>query len=206
LLGLFLTTDDILPRRREAEIALHNGDAGPRRVLWSHDDPVTLFGAEVNRTGRPELGPTFDWLATRFTECTSLEYEIVAAGASGDLAYLVAIERISASANGGPASYVLRATTILRRKGSVEGRPPPRRPLPAGLGDLGAACSRWTSWRFGRAGFEAGGRLGGAGDLTTAPPPRPADVWHHTARVRACGLPGARAEERKWPQSRAKTC
>lgn len=32
---------DILPRLREAEIALHNGDAGPRSALWSHDDPVT---------------------------------------------------------------------------------------------------------------------------------------------------------------------
>jgi ketosteroid isomerase-like protein len=105
---------DILPRLREAEIALHNGDAGPRGALWSHDDPVTLFGAEVNRTGWSELGPTFDWIATRFTECTSLEYEI--AGASGDLAYLVAIERITAWANGELTSYALRATTIFRRE------------------------------------------------------------------------------------------
>jgi hypothetical protein len=26
--------------------ALENGDAGPRLALWSHQDPVTLFGAE----------------------------------------------------------------------------------------------------------------------------------------------------------------
>jgi hypothetical protein len=87
---------DILPGLREAEIALHDSDAGSRRALWSHGDPITLFGAEVNRAGWPRLGPTFDWLATRFAECTSLEYEIVAAGASGDLAYLAAIERIGA--------------------------------------------------------------------------------------------------------------
>jgi len=110
---------DILPRLREAEIALHNGDAGPRSALWSHNDPVTLFGAEVNRTGWSELGPTFNWLATRFTACTSLEYEVVAAGASGDLAYLVVIERISATANGNPVSYALRATTIFRREEGV---------------------------------------------------------------------------------------
>jgi ketosteroid isomerase-like protein len=110
---------DILPRLREAELALHNGDAGPRSALWSHDDPVTLFGAEVNRTGWAELEPTFDWLATRFTDCTSLEYEIVAAGASGDLAYLVAIERISVSAHGTPTSYALRATTVFRREAGV---------------------------------------------------------------------------------------
>ena len=80
---------------------------------------MTLFGAEVNRAGWSELGPTFDWLATRFTDCTSLEYEIVAAGASGDLAYLVAIERISASAHGEPTSYALRATTIFGREAGV---------------------------------------------------------------------------------------
>jgi ketosteroid isomerase-like protein len=107
---------DVLPRLREAEVALHNGDAGPRQGLWSHHDPVTLFGAEVNRTGWSELGPTFDWLATRFTGCASLEYEILAAGASGDLAYLVTIERITATANGQPTSYALRATWVFRRE------------------------------------------------------------------------------------------
>jgi ketosteroid isomerase-like protein len=107
---------DVLPRLRDAEIALHEGDAGPRSALWSHQDPVTLFGAEVNRAGWAELAPTFDWVASRFTGCTSLEYEIVAAGASGDLAYLVAIERISATANGTATSYALRATTVFRRE------------------------------------------------------------------------------------------
>jgi ketosteroid isomerase-like protein len=124
-----------------------NGDAGPRSARWSHDDPVTLFGAEVNRTGWSGPRPTFDWLATRFAECTSLEYEIVAAGASGDLAYLVAIERISASANGDPTSYALPATTIFRREEGVwRAVHRPRRPLPRGLGDLRAlACSPISS-------------------------------------------------------------
>jgi ketosteroid isomerase-like protein len=110
---------DVLPRLHDAEVALHRGDARPRSDLWSHDDPVTLFGAEVNRTGWSELGPTFDWIATRFSECTSLEYEVVAAGASGDLAYLVAIERISAVAHGDQKSYALRATTVFRREDGV---------------------------------------------------------------------------------------
>ncbi|MET8153301.1 YybH family protein [Actinoplanes sp. NPDC049668] len=107
---------EILPRLRAAEIALHNGDAAPRGALWSHEDPVTLFGAEVTRSGWSELAPTFDWLATRFSACTSLEYEVIAAGADGDLAYLVAIERITATANGTPTTYALRATTIFRRE------------------------------------------------------------------------------------------
>lgn len=108
--------DDVLPRLRAAEVALHHGDAGPRAALWSHDDPVTLFGAEVNRSGWDELGPTFDWVAGRFSGCESLEYEIVAAGASGDLAYLVAIERITATAKGETVAYALRATTVFRRE------------------------------------------------------------------------------------------
>lgn len=112
---------DVLPRLKAAEIALHNGDPAPRGALWSHLDPVTLFGAEVNRSGWTELAPTFDWLAGRFTACESLEYDMVAAGASGDLAYLVAIEHIKATANGIPTAYSLRATTVFRRE-SVQWR------------------------------------------------------------------------------------
>jgi ketosteroid isomerase-like protein len=107
---------DVLPRLRAAEIALHDGDASGRHALWSHDDPVTLFGAERNRSGWSELEPTFDWLAGRFSECTSLEYEIVAAGAGGDLAYLATIERITAVAGGREVSYALRATWVFRRE------------------------------------------------------------------------------------------
>ncbi|GAA0817298.1 YybH family protein [Spirilliplanes yamanashiensis] len=110
---------DILPRLRAAEIALHEGDAAPRAALWSHADPVTLFGAEVNRSGWAELGPAFAWVASRFTGCRSLEYEIVAAGASGDLAYLATIERITATARGEQVSYALRATTVFRREDGV---------------------------------------------------------------------------------------
>nr|WP_269781711.1 DUF4440 domain-containing protein [Nocardia bovistercoris] len=99
-----------------AETALHRGDPVPRQRLWSNSEPVTLFGAEVNRSGRAELESTFEWLATRFTDCESIDYEVVAAGVSGDLAYLVAVERITATANGTPTSYALRSTTVFRRE------------------------------------------------------------------------------------------
>lgn len=60
-----IDTDDflaeILPRLHAAEVALHRGDAGPRCELWSEEDPVTLFGAEVTRSGRSELESTFEW-------------------------------------------------------------------------------------------------------------------------------------------------
>ncbi|MDX6241060.1 MAG: hypothetical protein QOG10_5884, partial [Kribbellaceae bacterium] len=32
-------------RLRDAEVALHNGDAAPRSAIWSSKDPVTVHGA-----------------------------------------------------------------------------------------------------------------------------------------------------------------
>lgn len=104
----------VLPRLRAAEMALHEGNPEPRRALWSHGDPVTLFGAEVERSGWEDLDSTFQWLASRFTACDSLEYEVVAAGVSGDLAYLVAYEHITATVGGEVTTYSLRATTVFR--------------------------------------------------------------------------------------------
>jgi ketosteroid isomerase-like protein len=107
----------MLPRLTAADTALHNGDAGPRKALWSTTDPVTLFGAALMTTGWPQIDATFDRLASRFADCASFAIEVVAAGASGDLAYLVAFEHITASIGGDPpAPYSLRVTTIFRRE------------------------------------------------------------------------------------------
>jgi len=107
-----------MPRLVEADTALHSGDAGPRSAMWSHDDPVTLFGAAATKTGWPEIQPVFEWLASTFTRCESFDYEVMAAGASGDLAYIVGIEHTAASVGGAPpVPYRLRVTTILRREG-----------------------------------------------------------------------------------------
>jgi len=107
-----------MPRLRAADTALHNGDAAPRAAIWSHNDPVTLFGAAFQGSGWAKLSATFDLLASRFSNCTSWEYEVIAAGASGDLAYIVGIEHTTASVGGAaPQPYSLRVTTILRREG-----------------------------------------------------------------------------------------
>ena len=110
----FLTST--MPRLKVAETALHNGDASPRAAMWSHGDPVTLFGAVTTKTGWEQVGPTFDWLASTFSNCTSAEYEVLSAGASGDLAYVAGIEHTTASINGEPKTYSLRVTTIFRRE------------------------------------------------------------------------------------------
>lgn len=111
---LFL--QEVLPTLRAAEIALHEGDAGPRKQSWCREAPVTLFGAEVDRQGRNELEETFDWIGSRFTGCESFEYEVLAAGVSGELGYTVAYEHITATANGVPVTYSIRATTVFRRE------------------------------------------------------------------------------------------
>ena len=107
----------ILPRLLAADTALHEGDAAGRKAMWSTTEPVTLFGAAMMTTGWPAIEATFDQLATRFSDCTSFEIEVVAAGVSGDLAYLVAFEHTTASIGGDPpAPYTLRVTTIFRRE------------------------------------------------------------------------------------------
>lgn len=107
----------MLPRLTAADTALHNGDASPRKSLWSTTDPVTLYGAVMMATGWPEIEATFNRLASRFSDCTSFDIEVVAAGVSGDLAYLVAVEHTTAAIGGDPpAPYSLRVTTIFRRE------------------------------------------------------------------------------------------
>jgi ketosteroid isomerase-like protein len=111
----FLAT--MRPRITQTEIALHNGDSGPRIAMWSRTEPLTLFGAAFTGRGWGEIGPSFLALGKQFANCLSYENEIVAAEASGDLAYIVALEHTTASINGAqPKPYVLRVTTIFRRE------------------------------------------------------------------------------------------
>jgi ketosteroid isomerase-like protein len=107
----------IMPRLTEAEIALHNGDAAPRIAMWSRAEPVSLLGAAITTTGWEQARRTFEKLGSLLSDCTGYEIEVLAAGASGDLAYLVALEHTTASLNGAPPeSYTLRVTTVFRRE------------------------------------------------------------------------------------------
>jgi ketosteroid isomerase-like protein len=109
--------EEMLPRIHEAETALHDGDAGPRFRMWSHTDPVTVFGAVHSPIGWAEVGPMFERLAANFANCRSCEWDVVAADVGRDFAYLLAIERTTASVGGSePTPYVLRSTTIFRRE------------------------------------------------------------------------------------------
>ena len=107
----------VLPTLRQMEMAFHNGDVGPRIATWSHADPVTLFGALLTKSGWSEVAPAFALLASRFSNGTAYEYEVIGAGASGDLAYIVGYEHTMASVGGAePEAYDLRVTTVFRRE------------------------------------------------------------------------------------------
>ena len=107
----------VLPPLTAADTAIHNGNAGPRSALWSRKDPVTLFGALQIKTGWREIAPVFEWVASRFSNCESFEYQVLAAGVSGDLAYIAGIEHTTAAIGDAPTqAYELRVTTVFRRE------------------------------------------------------------------------------------------
>jgi ketosteroid isomerase-like protein len=107
----------VLPRQRQADLALLNGDSGPRKMLWSHKDPVTVLGAAKTVSGWPEVESLFDWLASNFSSGALYELGVTAAGVSGDLGYVLGAEHSSASVGGeAPAPIELRVTLIFRRE------------------------------------------------------------------------------------------
>ena len=111
---------NVMPQLEQEVVAIHNGDAEPRLALWSHDDPVTLFGAVMTREGWPQLEPAFQRLAASFRGSQSFEYDVLAAGVSGDLGYVVGIERsVATRGDAAPVEYALRVTTIFRQEDGV---------------------------------------------------------------------------------------
>ena len=114
------TRDDFLAWVRsalyDAELALHNGDAEPRRALWSRNEPVSILGAARNAYGQQEIDEVFTWLAERFSDCTSYKFELQAFDVVGDMAYTAGFEHTSTSFDGQPRTYTLRATQIYRRE------------------------------------------------------------------------------------------
>ena len=103
-------------RLRDAEIALHNGNAAPRRAIWSRHDPVTVLGAWKSASGQQELADLFGLLEEGFSDCTSYRFEMTAADVIGDMAYTVGYEHTQTSVNGEPRTYTLRATQVYRRE------------------------------------------------------------------------------------------
>lgn len=101
---------------RDAERALHNGDAGPRLQTWSEQEPVTLFGAWLNATNPADAREIFHRLAEAFSDHSASDVELIASGVSGTMAYTVHREITSTSVDGVRRDYVLRVTQVYRRE------------------------------------------------------------------------------------------
>ena len=113
-LGDFLTA--ALPRQVETESAWHQRDLDARLALWSTREPVTLFGAGgACRAGSAEVRRIFQTAVTQIIASRSFDYDLVAAGVGGDLAYTVGYEHTTFDP--GPVQdYTLRVTYLYRRE------------------------------------------------------------------------------------------
>ena len=100
----------------DAELALHNGDAGPRRAIWSRNEPVSVLGAWRNAYGQREIDELFTALGRSFSDCTSYTFDLQAYDVVADTAFTVGLEHTSTSVDGDPRSYTLRATQVYRRE------------------------------------------------------------------------------------------
>jgi ketosteroid isomerase-like protein len=128
-----------VPKLEKEASAIHDGDVEPRMALWSREDPVTLFGAVMTRSGWDVLEQAFVRLAGNFGGSESFRFEVMAARVSGDLGYVAGIERSRASRAGGEAvEYALRHDDPETPGWGVESRPPSRRPVRRGEQDLHA--------------------------------------------------------------------
>jgi ketosteroid isomerase-like protein len=101
---------------KDAEDALHDGDAAPRFETWSDHEPVTLFGAWLTARTPGEAHAVFRRLASTFAHAQECSIELIAHGVSGDLAYTLARELTATTVRGEPRDYVLRVTQVYRRE------------------------------------------------------------------------------------------
>ena len=83
---------EIQPCWQRAYRALCGGDVQPWAAIWSTRDPVSLFGAAGSASGTEEVRRVQGWVAGHFAGRVDEKQELIAAGASGDLAYTVAFE------------------------------------------------------------------------------------------------------------------
>jgi ketosteroid isomerase-like protein len=109
---------EMLPRQIAAERALHKGDPEPRMETWSRNDPVTLFGAlGIVKNGWDGVSKAHRFVASSFSDNEGWNFELVAAGVSGDLAYTVGYESHRTAVGGRPVEpYRLRVTHVYRRE------------------------------------------------------------------------------------------
>ena len=113
--------DQWLPVQTGTGLDLHSGDPSSWIRAWSHQEPVSVFGAGVRgRSGWGEVARTIDWVAGRFAGCQDYEYELITADVHGEMAYTCGFERYTAGrADGSVVTTELRVTQVYRREDGV---------------------------------------------------------------------------------------
>jgi ketosteroid isomerase-like protein len=74
------------------------------------------LGAWRTADGQEEVAELFNALAKSFSNCTSYAFELQASDVIRDMAYAAGLEHTSASVEGQPRTYTLRATQVYRRE------------------------------------------------------------------------------------------
>jgi ketosteroid isomerase-like protein len=105
-------------RHAHATTGVRNGDPTSFVEQLSTHDPVTLFPAsQPGQTGWAGVSQAIRRVASVYSGSDAVEFQVVAAGLSGDLAYLVGYERAVSSIQGGAAEDLgLRITHVYRRE------------------------------------------------------------------------------------------
>jgi ketosteroid isomerase-like protein len=105
-------------RHALATTGVRSGDATSLIGMLSTRAPVTLFPAsQPTKSGWTEVSEAFRRVASVYSDATPVGFEVLAAGVSGDLAYLVGYERGEASVAGAPAEQLSpRVTQVYRRE------------------------------------------------------------------------------------------
>ncbi len=105
-------------RHSNATTGVRTGDPTSFIEQLSTHDPVTLFPAsQPGQAGWADVSEAIRRVASVYTGSNAVEFEVVAAGLSGDLAYLVGYERATSSIQGGvDQELALRITQVYRRE------------------------------------------------------------------------------------------
>src|SRR5512135_1430294 len=94
------------------------GDPAAFKALWSHGDDVTIFGGwGAYERGWDQVDKRLDWAAGRFRGGRGA-VEPLGMGESGDLAYIIYLEKSEVRVEGQEAGHpmVLRVTHLYRRE------------------------------------------------------------------------------------------
>jgi ketosteroid isomerase-like protein len=102
----------------EAQTELVQGRPEAFKALWSHGSDVTLFGGfGAGEKGWDKVGPRQDWASAQFSE-GSRSHQVLSTYVSGNLGYVIQIERIRFKVPGRSEESLLelRSTMIMRRE------------------------------------------------------------------------------------------